>query len=133
LSIDVRELVSEYVQAAGERRFDRFEELLHPDVEFGGTTVVELRGAPAVAEGYRRLGPVIVRNNIKQLIVEGDRAFVLYDFVTDTAAGPVLTGELLRVEDGLIRSITLLFDWRRWPEVLEELERRTTQPTVADA
>jgi hypothetical protein len=125
VSSDVRELVSEYVLAAGDRRFDRFEELLHPDVEFGGTTVVELRGASAVAEGYRRLGPIILRNDIKQMVVDGDKAFVLYDFVTDTAVGPVLTGELLTVDEGRIRSIVLLFDWRRWPEVLGELERRS--------
>jgi hypothetical protein len=28
------------------------------------------------------------------LVVEGDRAFVLYDFVTDTPVGPMLCGEL---------------------------------------
>jgi hypothetical protein len=133
MSTDVRALVTDYVRAVGERRFDRFEALLHPDVEFGGATAVELRGAAAVAEGFRRLGPIVLRNDIRQLIVEDDTAFVLYDFVTDTPVGPVLTGELLTVEDGLIRSITLLFDWRRWPEVLQELERRTAQPEVADA
>jgi hypothetical protein len=45
----------------------------------------------------------------------------------------MLTGEFLTVEDGRVRKITLLFDWRRWPEVLQELERRTAQPAVADA
>ena len=102
-------------------------------VVFGGTTVAQLHGAKAVAEGFRRLGPIVARNVIKQLVVEGDRAAVLYDFVTDTAVGPVLTAEFLTVEDGLIRSITLLFDWRRWPEVLQELERRTAPVGVADA
>jgi SnoaL-like domain len=125
MSTEVRTLVTEYVQAVGERRFDRFEELLHPDVDFGGTTAVAAEGAAAVAEGFRRLGPIIARNDIKELIVEGDKAFVLYDFVTDTAVGPVLTGEYLTVADGRVLSITLLFDWRRWPEVLQELERRT--------
>jgi SnoaL-like domain len=133
MSTDVRELVVEYVQAVGQRRFDRFEELLHPDVEFGGATAVQLQGAPAVAAGFRKLGPIIVQNDIKQLIVEGDKAFVLYDFVTNTEVGLVLTGEFLSVQDGRIRSITLLFDWRRWPEVLQELERRTADPAVADA
>jgi SnoaL-like domain len=133
MSTDVRELVRDYVQAVGERRFDRFEELLHPEVEFGGATAVQLQSAPAVAQGFRKLGPIILRNDIRELIVEGDKAFVLYDFVTDTAVGPVLTGELLTVEDGRVRSITLLFDWRRWPEVLKELERRTAQPEAADA
>lgn len=65
--------------------------------------------------------------------MEGDKAFVLYDFVTDTAVRAVLTEEFLTVEDGRIRSIALLFDWRRWPEVMQELERPTAQPAVADA
>jgi hypothetical protein len=133
MSTDVRELVSGYVTAVGERRFDLFEQLLHPDVEFGGQTATPLQGAPAVAEGFKRLGPVILRNDIRHVIVDGDKAFVLYDFVTDTVVGPVLTGEFLAVEGDRIRSITLLFDWRRWPEVLEELERRTAQPDAADA
>ena len=133
MSTHVRELVVEYVQAVAQRRFDRFQQLLHPDVEFGGATAVQLQGAPAVAEGFRKLGPIIVRNDIKQLIVEGHKAFVLYDLVTDTDVGPVLTGELLTVQDGQIRSITLLFDWRRWPEVLQELQRRTADPAPADA
>jgi SnoaL-like domain len=133
MSTDVRALVVDYVQAVGQRRFDRFQQLLHPDVEFGGATAVQLQGAPAVAEGFRKLGPIIVRNDLKQLIVEGDKAFVLYDLVTDTDVGPVLTGEFLTVQDGHIRTITLLFDWRRWPEVLQELQRRTADPAVADA
>ncbi len=124
LGDSVRDLVEEYVRAVGERRFDRLQELMHPEVEFRGTTAAELRGAPAVVEGFRRLGPVILRNDLRQMIVEGDRAAVLYDFVTDTEVGPVLSAEFLTVKDGRIRSITLLFDWRRWPEVLEELGRR---------
>ena len=133
MSSDVRMLVQEYVGAVGDRWFDRFEELLHPDVEFGGMTAFELQGAGPVAEGYRRLGPVIVRNEIRELVVDGDTAFVLYDFVTDTTAGAVLTGELLKFQDGRVRSITLLFDWRHWPEVLQEVKRRTAQPAAADA
>lgn len=49
---------------------------------------------------------------------------MLYDFVTDSPAEAVLTGELLRILDGRIRSSTLIFDWRRWPEVLAELQAR---------
>src|SRR6266545_4254557 len=128
MSSEVRELVIEYIQAVGERRFDRLEELVHPEVEFGGTTAVELQGSPAVVEGLRKLGPIILRKDIKQLTVEGTNAAVLYEFVTDTEVGPVLTAEFLRVEEGKIRAITLLFDWRRWPEDMQELGRRTTRP-----
>lgn len=136
MSESVRRLVSEYVSAAGEKRFDRLAELVHPDATFDGTVKVQTRGVEAFVQGFRNLGPIVARNEIRELIVEGSRAFVLYDFVTDTPVGPVLCGELLTVEDGLIRSSTLIFDWRRWPEVLHELQGRIDaaappQPTNA--
>jgi hypothetical protein len=133
MSTDVRALVVEYVQAVGQRRFDRFQQLLHPDVEFGGATAVQLQGAasrrrrlPQARPGHRPQRPQAAHRR-------GRPGFALYDFVTDTDVGPVLTGEFLTVQDGQIRSITLLFDWRRWPEVLQELQRRTADPAVADA
>jgi hypothetical protein len=46
-------------------------------------------------------------------------------FVTDTRVGPVLCREFLSIDDGLIRSGALIFDWRRWPEVQHELQART--------
>jgi hypothetical protein len=124
MSESVRELVGEYVSAAGEKRFDRLAELIHPDATFDGTVKVKTRGAEAFVQGFRNLGPIIAGTEIREVIVEGSRAFVLYDFVTDTPVGPVLCGELLTVEEGLIRSSTLIFDWRRWPEVLHELQDR---------
>ena len=36
-----------------------------------------------------------------------------------------VSGELVTVENGLIPSSTLIFDWHRWPEVLQELPART--------
>ena len=51
------------------------------------------------------------------MIVDGVDAFVLYDFVTDTDVGAMLCGEYVNTDYGLIRSSTLIFDWRRWPEV----------------
>jgi len=131
MSDAVRDVVLEYVRAAGERRFDRLEELVHPDATFGGTVKAETHGMDAFVQGFRNLGPIIVRNDVRQVVVEGDRAAVLYDFVTDTAAGPVLSAEFLTVEDGMIRSSTLLFDLRRWPEVQQELQRRSSAAAPA--
>jgi SnoaL-like domain len=134
MSESVRNLVMEYVSAAGERRFDRLAELVHPDATFGGTVKGETHGAEAFVQGFRNLGPIIARNDVRELVVEGNRAAVLYDFVTDTAVGPVLSAEFLTVEDGLIRSSVLLFDHRRWPEVVRELQARVTRaPAAADA
>jgi hypothetical protein len=135
MSESLRELVTEYVIAAGQKRFDRIAELVHPDATFDGTVQAPATGAEAFVNGFRNLGPIIERNDVREVVVEGDRAFVLYDFVTDTPAGAVLCGELVRVEDGLIRSSTLIFDWRRWPDVLKELQARVagTPPRTPDA
>lgn len=121
----MEDLVTEYVMAVGEKRFDRLSELVHPDAAFGGTVKTETKGSEAFVQGFRNLAPILDRNEIRELIVEGNRAFVLYDFVTDTPVGHVLCGELVTVEDGLIRSSTLIFDWRRWPEILQELQARS--------
>jgi hypothetical protein len=120
----IRDLVIEYVSAAGDKRFDRLAELVHPDARMDGTVKTESEGREAFVQGFRNLAPIIDRNEIREVIVDGDRAFVLYDFVTDSPAGAVLTGELLTIEDDRIRSSTLIFDWRRWPEVLGELGTR---------
>ena len=127
MSANVRDLVIEYVSAAGDKRFDRLEELVHPDATMDGSVKATSHGAPAFVQGFRNLAPIIDRNEIRELIVDGDTAFVLYDFVTDSPVGAVLTGELLTIEDDRIRSSTLIFDWRRWPEVLGELRARQAQ------
>lgn len=125
-----RELALEYVSAVGGKHFDRLAEMIHPDATFGGTVKAETRGAEAFVQGFRNLGPIIVRSEVREVVADENHAFVLYDFVTDTPVGSVLCGELLTFEGGLIRSSTLIFDWRRWPEVLQELGRRRAAETA---
>jgi SnoaL-like protein len=120
---DIRERVIGYNRAFGEGRLDEVREMLHPDLEFDGTAR-PTRGRDDYMSGLPRLVSVLKRNDVRDIVVEGDRAFILYDFVTDTSAGAVLSGELLTFQDGLIRKITLLFDLRRWPEVLAEIQHR---------
>lgn len=127
---DVRELTLDYNRAFGEGRLDRVAEMLHPDVEFDGTAK-PIRGRDAYMSGLPRLVSVLKGNEVKDVIVDDDRAFVLYDFVTETPAGAVLSGELLTFDDaGLITKITLLFDHRRWPEVIAEIQRRAAATAV---
>lgn len=131
-----RELVTEYIEAVAAGRLDRVAELLHPDLVFDGTVPSREDKAAYLAT----LGPitsVALRSEIRDIVVDGEgdreRAFVLYDFVTDTPAGAVLCGELLTFEDDLIREITFLFDQRRWPEAVAEIQRRAAAPEPAPA
>ncbi len=112
-----------YLEAISRKEFDRLAELLHPEVEFKGPGG-SLHGARDFISALRRLAPILLRNEVKRVFVEGDEAFVRYDFVTDTSVGPVPTVELLKIEEGRVRSIWLLFDRQPWPAVLEEAARR---------
>ncbi len=121
---NIKELAIEYNRAFGEGRLDRVTEMLHPNLEFDGTAK-PTHGRDAYMSGLPRLVSILERNELHDVIVEGNRAFILYDFVTATPAGRVLSGELVTFDDdGLITRITLLFDLRRWPEVIAEIQRR---------
>jgi hypothetical protein len=124
--MDTRQLALDYVTAAGSGDFDRLTELVHPDATFTGTVKNEARGADAFVQGFRNLNPIVARNEVRTVIADDDQAAVLYDFVTDTDVGPVLSAEFLTFDGGRITSSTLLFDWRRWPEVLTQLQARVT-------
>ena len=96
---DPRALAVAYIEAVGQKQFDRVAELLHPTVEFL-TSGRSIRGVPAYVDALRRLAPIIVRNDVQTTIVDGSDVAVLYDFVTDTPAG----GADDRVDHGRCRT-----------------------------
>jgi hypothetical protein len=123
METDARELLTSYIQAVGERRLEALPPLLDPDAEFtlGDNTV---RGRDAFVGAFRRLLPIIQRNDIRHVFVDGDEACVVYDFVTSTPVGPVLSVEYIHLRNGLIASSTLVFERLHWPEVLSVLKER---------
>jgi hypothetical protein len=122
-------LVDAYATAVSEGDFDRLGELVHADAFFSGTVVAEVHGVEAFVQGFRNLRPITRHTDVRSVVVEDDRAAVMYDLVTDTSVGSVLCAEFLTIDDDRVRSSTLIFDWRRWPEVIEELRSRTPGPT----
>ena len=115
-----------YLEAVGRKDFETFERLLAPEVTFHGPTG-DVVGAREVSAAYRRLAPIIVRNDLKRSFVDGSEVCVIYDFVTNTAGGAVPTVEWLKIEDGRVQSIWLLTDHLRWPKAVEELRGRPQQ------
>jgi hypothetical protein len=98
--------------------------LLHPDVEF--TTPREnIQGAQEYISALPRLGPILLRNEMKKSFVDGNEVCIIYDFLTDTAVGAVPSVEWVTVEVGRLRQVWLLFHSQPWPAVLEEVARRT--------
>ncbi len=129
MAITTRALVADYTKAVSDGDYDRLAELVHPDAHFGGTVGAEAHGAEAFIQGFRNLRPITLGTEVHSVVVEDDRAAIIYDLITDTPVGPVLSSEFLTIDAGRIRSSTLVFDWRRWPEVIAELRRRIAEPT----
>jgi uncharacterized protein YciI len=125
-STDLKGLTLAYLEAVGQKQFDRLSALLASNMEFtvpGGNTI---HGAQDYIAALRRLGPILARNDVKRVFVDGNEVCVIYDFVTDTSVGAVPSVEWLKFEDGRIRSSRLVFHSLPWPKVLEELSRRTS-------
>ena len=123
MATDARDLVSAYIQAVGDRRLEDLPPMLEDDAAFtlGDNTV---RGRTAFVNAFRRLLPIIDRNDMRHLFVDGDQACAVYDFVTNTKVGPVLSVEHITLRNGRIASSTLVFERLHWPEVLAELKER---------
>jgi len=130
MATDTHELVTSYIRAVGERRLEALPPLLEPDAEFtlGDNT---FRGREAFVGAFRRLLPIIERNEIRHLFVDGDEACVVYDFVTSTPVGPVLSVEHIKLRNGGIASSTLVFERLHWPEVLNSLKEREAKQATA--
>ena len=127
---DSRDLVTSYIKAVGENRLEALPAMLDPDAEFvvGDTT---LRGADAFIGGFRRLTPIILRNEIRKLFVDGDETCVIYDFVTDTPAKAVPSVEYIKMRNGRILSSLLVFERLHWPEVQAVLKERAERQAAA--
>lgn len=121
-------VVNAYAAAVSDGDFERLGQLVHADASFDGTVMNDAHGVDAFVQGFRNLRPITVRTDVRSIVVDDDRAAVMYDLVTNTAVGSVLCSEFLTVDAGQVRSSTLIFDWRRWPEVIGELRSRAATP-----
>lgn len=122
----VEETARSYIQAVGSHDMDALENLLDEDLAatFAGTTFDKAGWTTAL----KRLLPVLVRNEIQEVFTARDRACVVYDFVTDTAAGAVRCIELLTITADKIRAIELVLDRVAFAPVNESLKARVPPP-----
>jgi SnoaL-like domain len=118
----VEGIARSYIQAVGSHNMDALEELLGEDLvaTFAGTTLDKAGWTTAL----KRLLPVLVRNEIREVFTAQDRACVAYDFITDTAAGAVRCIELLTINADKIREIELVLDRVTFAPVNEALSAR---------
>jgi hypothetical protein len=120
---DPRAIAIAYIEAVGRHDLEHVAALLHPDVRFE-SPARHLTGAAEYIAALRKLAPIIARNEIKFTISEGNDVCIVYDFITDTSVGAVPSVECLTIEEGLVRTVRLIFHSQPWPVVLDELRRR---------
>ena len=118
----VEGIARSYIQAVGSHDMNALENLLGEDLvaTFAGTTLDTAGWTTAL----KRLLPALVRNEIREVFTAQDRACVVYDFITDTAAGAVRCIELLTINAGKIREIELVLDRVAFAPVNEALNAR---------
>ena len=122
----VKTLALAYLDAVGRKDYATVERLLAPDVRFTGPTRSR-SSAEEFIGALKRLGAIHVRNEPTRVFVDGDDVCVIYDFVTDTAAGAVPTVEWLRVDGGRVASVHLFFDRVSFKPASEEVARRVAK------
>ena len=123
---DPKTVALSYIEACARKDWDATFRLLAPDVEFIGPGR-SVKGAEPYLAVLRRIGSVWVRSDVKKVFVDGPDVCVIYDFVTDTAAGSVPTVEWLLVDGGRIARVVLFFDRLTFQPASEEVTRRAAQ------
>src|SRR5262245_55682368 len=95
---DPKTIALAYIHGCSRKDFDTVARLLAPDLRFEGPGNA-LTGAAPYLDVLRRISAVWVRSDVKKVFVDGADVCVVYDFVTDTAAGAVPTAEWLRIAE----------------------------------
>ncbi len=128
MSNDPESIALAYIAACARHDLATVASLLAPDLEFVGVSAT-LRGVQPYLDVLGRLASIWTDSAVKKVFTEGDEVCVIYDFVTDTAAGAVPCVEWIRVEGGRIRKVNLFFDRLRFQPARDEMDRRAVRPT----
>lgn len=123
---DRKNLAVRYIEACGNHDYNAVAHYLTSDVSFKGPNM-QSTGSDAFVGALKRMTPIWVRNDIRNVFTDGDTACVVYDFVTNTATGASRAVEVLTFRDDLIASIELLFDrvtFAPAAQALQELAQR---------
>jgi len=129
MTTDRKTLALEYLDAVARQERGRLQALLATDLQFKGPSMTRSSAGEYIA-ALERLAAIHVRNDIKRVFVDGDDVCVIYDFVTDTAAGALPVIEWLRFDGGRIRAIDLYYDRLPWQTVIAAMSERAARPAV---
>ncbi len=114
---DTKSTVEAYFAAWTTHRVDDAFALLSPDLEFAGPTA-SYRSAEEFRPALAGFAAMTKAARIVELIVEGDRAAMLYDCELPEPVGTLRIASFFRVENGKIRWYETQFDATELRKVL---------------
>lgn len=126
LLITNKALAMAYLNAAGEKQLDRVANLLHPGIAFAGP-IMSFNKVENYISALLKLGTIQLGYDVKRVFAEGDEVCAIYDLLTDTPVGAIPCVEWINIHNGKIISIQLMFDRYRWPEVMAEMGKRSSE------
>jgi hypothetical protein len=106
---DTRTVVEAYFKAWTSRRTEEAYALLAPNLHFGGPNAV-YETAEAFKPGLVGFAALTKGARVLELLVDGDRASMLYDCELPPPAGTLRIASFFRVENGKIRWYETQFD-----------------------
>jgi hypothetical protein len=106
---DTRQVVLAYFEAWTTKRAGDAFALLAPNLEFGGPTA-SYSSAEAFRPALENFAAMTRGARIVELVVDGDRAALLYDCDLPDPVGMLRIASFFRVEDGKIRTYDTRFD-----------------------
>jgi SnoaL-like domain len=118
-------VITRYIELVGAHDLAPLEELFADNLvaTTGGRTFDKAEWIAALD----RLLPALVRNDIRQVFVDGRSACVIYDFVTDTEAGAVPCVEWITTDEaGRMTAVELIFEKANWAHVVAALLERAS-------
>ena len=112
-------LIQEYFDSLEQK--SGWEEFLADDIAFASfiTPVKQMAGKSAYLESTSRFFSMISAVEVKNLIVDGDRACALTRYQLQPPAGPTFeshVAEVFEVKDGQIASLEIYFDSAPYPK-----------------
>lgn len=123
---DIKALATRYLEAVGAKDYGAVAQALTTDLAFKGP-FMRSHSSDAFIESLKRMAPIWGGNRIREVFAEGDRACVIYDFVSTTQAGSMPCIELLTFDGDRIRSVELFFDRAQFAPAAQALQQKARQ------
>jgi len=126
MSRNTKQIVMSYFEAWTANRTEEAFALLAPDLEFSGPSA-HYTSAEAFRPGLVAFAAMTKGARVVELLVDGDRAALLYDCDLPEPVGTLRISSFFRVENGRIRTYDTRFDATNFRKLVGRPDDRTNQ------